>query len=342
MFAGLERITRRLPSTRTQRSRMLRSRQLSVSREQIADLIAALGDTGHPRHSSAVDELVAIGSPAVPALATVIGPDQPWLLAYRAADAAGRIRDGRAAGALLRALKHQNSNVRWSAVRALTQVDDVRAALELRRIARTDQGRTSWGESVAGAAESALEQLRRRSIWGQSIELVKTAITAVLMILALTLAFSVVTTVRAEFDAFGTVIPGQTQIPQFSLPTVAPTASRTVPTARPVVGLPTAQATAPVFASDIITGTVLQVGNVRPFPGTNNEPIGRLNPGDEVVILGQNENNQWFLVRLAEEQAADSAIDNPDGSGSGWINQALVTAPNGEVPQATPVPTPSP
>lgn len=345
VIAGLERLTRRLPAARTRRIKPYRPNRPAPPREHIAALVAALGDTSHPLHASAVDELAEIGPPAVPAICEALGPNQPWLTAYRAAEAAGRIGDGRAAGPLIQALRHPNSNVRWSAVRALTQVGDVRAALELRRVANSDQGRTSWGEPVAGAAQSALEQLGQRSVWGQSLELIKTAVTCVLMILALTLAFGVVATLRDELDRFGRVIPGQTQIPQFTLPTVAPSAER-APAAsglQPTLAVPTAEAATSEPVLDItnpITATVLQVGNVRPFPGTNNQPLSQLNAGDEVVVLGQNDNGQWLLVRLADESA--TGIPNPDGSATGWINRALVSSLEEEAPVVTPVPTPTP
>jgi hypothetical protein len=295
--------------------------------------------------------LVEIGSSAVPLLCEVIGPQQPWLTAYRAADAAGRIGDGRAAGPLLSALQHPNSNVRWSAVRALTTVGDVRALFELRRVAQSDQGRTSWGEPVAGAAQSALDQLNQRSVWGQSVELVKTAVTSVLMILALTLAFSVVSTARGEFDRFGLFIPGQTQLPQLVLPTVAPTATRSPqPTSAGLAAPETTAVLAPtsVFGTtSAITGTVQQVSNVRPQPNTNNQPIGQVNQGDEVIFLARTPNGQWYLVRLGGRVASASRINNPDGSGSGWVNRALVTAPTGDLPvqeppAVEPTPTPAP
>lgn len=354
VISGLERLTRRLPATRARRPRPYRSGRAAPPREQIASLVAALGDTAHPLHAAAVDELVEIGSPAVPLLCEEIGPSRPWLAAYRAADAAGRIGDGRAAGPLLSALNHPNSNVRWSAVRALTTVGDVRAIFELRRLAQSDQGRTSWGEPVAGAAQSALDQLNRRSVWGQSVELVKTAVTSVLMILALTLAFSVVSTVRAELDRFGLYIPGQTQLPQLVLPTVAPTATRpALPTATAgaAVAEPTTEpAPTSVFGStSAITGTVLQVSNVRPQPNTNNQPIGQVNQGDEVIFLARSPSSQWYLVRLGARFSSASRIDNLDGSASGWINRALVTPPTGDLPvqdpaaaDLAPTPTPAP
>lgn len=345
---GLERFTRRLPTGRTTRPRLNRAIRIEAPKERLDDLIYALGDPTHPHHASAVDELTAIGPAAVPTLTSAIGPSQPWLGVYRAAEAAGRIGDGRAASALISALRHPNSNVRWSAVRALTQVGDVRAALELRRVAANDQGRTSWGESVAGAAQSALDELRRRSVWGQSVELVKTALTAVFMILALTLAFSVVQTVRDELDRFGLVIPGQTQIPQFTLPTSAPT---TAPTARPTLAaLPgsTGAAAAPTddTAADgeaapvELLGTIQQSANVRPFPNTDNEPIGRLNQGDQVRILARSANGQWLRIALLDPATSAAALNNPDGSGTGWVNQALVNVPPGDIPVEAAAPTP--
>jgi len=343
--------TRRLPGV-TGRPRSARAGRGGPSREHIDSLIHALGDTGHPLHTVAVDELAAIGAPAVPALCAAMAPHQPWLTIYRAAEAAGRIGDGRAAGALIQALNHPNSNVRWSAVRALTQIGDVRALFELRRIAQTDQGRTSWGEPVADTARSALDEMRRRSVWGQGLELIKTAVIAVLMIFSLALGFSVVSALREELAGFGRVIPGQTQIPQFTLPTVQATLAPAAPTALPAQAFATAvptvepvlaPTTAPV-AIDVLTGTVRQDANVRPFPGTNNQPIGRVSSGDEIIFIGRSQNSQWYLIRLGAQRNPASVINSPDGAG--WVNQALLSPPPGEVPvrqpEATPVPTASP
>ncbi|MEI8306549.1 MAG: HEAT repeat domain-containing protein [Chloroflexales bacterium] len=351
VISGLERLTRRLPSSRPRRPRPYRNGRSAPPREQIINLVVALGDTGHPLHAVAVDELVEIGAPAVPLICDVIGPNQPWLTAYRAADAAGRIGDGRAAGPLISALRHPHSNVRWSAVRALTTVGDVRALFELRRVAQNDQGRTSWGEPVAGAAQSALDHLNQRSVWGQSVELIKTAVSSVLMILALTLALSVVSTARGEFGRFGQFIPGETQLPHLVLPTLVPTLTRT-PQPTSAVTTPALEVTvAPVTptsvfgATSTITGTVLQISNVRPQPFTNNQPIGQVNQDDEVIFLARTTTGQWYLVRLGSRVASGSYIDNPDGSSSGWINRALVTAPVGSLPVQEPVavePTPTP
>jgi hypothetical protein len=344
VFAGIERVTRRLPAVVQRRPpRPPRPSRPGPSREQIASLIEALGDSAHPLHVTAVDELTALGPAVVPAICEALSPDRPWLTVYRAAEVAGRISDGRVTGPLIQALNHPNSNVRWSAVRALSQIGDVRALLELRRVAQHDQGRTSWGESVSGAAQSALTEIGRRSVWGQSLELIKTAVTAVLMIFALILAFSVVTRLREELDTFGLIIPGQTQIPQFELPTAVPTTapdedpladtqSAPAPTAAAqptseAVFAPTAN---PLIATSTITGTVRQDANVRPLPGTDNTPVGRLAAGDEVVFVARTADSVWFLVRLGERRNGASTIATPDGTG--WINQSLVSPPAGELP----------
>lgn len=156
---GLARVTRQMPAVADRRAG---ARVAGAAlRERIGLLLTALGDPSHPLHPRAVEDLVAIGAPAVPALCDSLGPQRPWLIAYRAAEALGQIGDGRAAGPLLEALRHPNSNVRWSAVRALATVGDARALLELRRVARTDRSKTSWGESVGGTAQSVLDQIGR-------------------------------------------------------------------------------------------------------------------------------------------------------------------------------------
>ena len=89
------------------------------------------------------------------------------------------------------------------------------------------------------------------------------------------------------------------------------------------------------------TGTVLQDANVRPLPNTSNQPIGRLSADDEIVFIARTANSQWYLVRLGEQSASGSTINSPDGTG--WINQSLVSAPDGELPVQDPsAPAPSP
>lgn len=341
VFQELERLTRRLsPSSNTSRNRSATSRttrrQAAPSRERLASLIAALGDTTHPQHALAVDELIAIGDAAVPSLVEALESDQStWLTAYRAAEALGHIGDGRATDALLQALNHSNSNVRWSAVRALALVGDARTIFQLRRIAQEDRSKTSWGESVAGAAQSALNQIREQSPIMQGMELIKTAITCVLMIIALVTAFGVITSLRQELDRFGqeTVDAGVTLSP-LPRPTATGSnaaASQSTPEQLPTEVIPP---TATSAAQILVTGSVLQqAANVRAIPSSvQNEPIGRLSPGDEIIFLAVTSDGEWYKIRLGERHAPGSQIASEDGTG--WVNQALVSDPDGPVPLA--------
>lgn len=336
-------ITRRLPNSRPRRAR---APARNVSRERVDGLMLALGDPQHPDHADAVEQLVELGSTAVPALTSVLSAEGPWLEVYRAAEALGRIADPRAVGPLIQALQHPNSNVRWSIVRALTQIDDVRALIELRRVAQKDQGRTTWGETVAGTAQAALDQMRSRSIWGQSLELVKTAVISILMIVSLIVAYSVITTLRSELDSFGRFDPAAAAVVRSPLATPtaapAPTTSPGVPaaaagaatgTTEPEPTLEPIQVATQPTGTDVV-GTVLQDSNVRPFPGIDNTPIGRLARDAEVIFVGQNENGSWYLVQLAGSNDGNSVINSADGSG--WVSAQLLTPPAGDVPVVSP------
>lgn len=324
------------------------------TRERLSHLILALGDTEHPEHARAVDQLVEAGHAAVPLLKEALDVEEyHWLTAYRAAEALGRIADGRATGALIHALRHPNSNVRWSAVRALAHIGDLRALFELRRVAQEDHGRTSWGESVAGAAHSALDQIQAQSVWSQSIELVKTAVTSVLMIMSLILVFSVLTTLRNEVNQFGdgdpaivlakvrTAMP-TVEIDEADIPGEQPAFSgapdETLPDAQPeVVTEPDVAAsevpeTEEVSTSDeSITGKVLSGANIRPFPSVQNAPIGSVSQGDEIVFLGMSADGMWYHISLGERHADSSAIGDSE-DGSGWVHRELVSTPKGDVP----------
>src|SRR5215475_12551360 len=78
-----------------------------------------------------------------------------------------------------------------------------RALLELRRVARDDQGKTSWGESVGGAAQSVLDQMQSHNMLLRGADLIKTTVACVLMLVALILAWSLVNTLRAELRQVG-------------------------------------------------------------------------------------------------------------------------------------------
>jgi hypothetical protein len=311
-------------------------------RQRLMTLIDALGDPGHPLHARAVDDLTALGEPAVPALIEALRTHEPWLLAYRATEALGQIGDGRAAGPLVEALRHPNSNVRWGAIRALATVGDARALLELRRVARTDRSKTSWGESVGDTARVVLEQMQSRTLLARVAELVKTAIACVLMLVSLIFAWSVLTELRDELSQVGRVEPApviiappmRTTAPQAAL--TPPTPVQT-PTAPPAPSPPTP---VPVNPSER-TGIVVTSGNVRATPARlPDNVIGSVTAGDTLVFLGVTSDGAWYRVQLGSPTAPSSQIRSVDGSG--WISASLVTAPADVPVETPPLPTPTP
>ena len=286
-----------------------------VTRDRIAALVAALGDTSNPMHQSAVDKLVELGPAAVPALNEALHPNRPWLVAYRAAEALGQIGDGHAAGPLLEALRHPNSNVRWSAVRALAVVGDARALLELRRVARDDRGKTSWGEPVAGAARSALNEMQSQNMLLRGADLIKTAVACVLMLVALILAWKMLGDLRTQLREVGfeAVDPSVLAAPAPTADTSAAALPDVTPGAE-TTPLPTATAEA------LITGTVRAAANVRALPQVSGgEVIGRISQGDEIVFIGVTSDGQWYHIRLGEKHASSSQINS--ATGEGWVNR---------------------
>ena len=355
VLQGLAKVTRQLPAVPVTASRRTDARAVQqATRERIASLIVALGDPSNPLHQHAVDDLVAIGEAAVPALNEALNPNRPWLTSYRAAEALGQIGDGRAAGPLLEALRHPNSNVRWSAVRALSVVGDARALLDLRRVARDDRGKTSWGESVAGAAQSALNQMQSQNILLRGADLIKTAIACVLMLVALIIAWEIVGNLRTELRQVGhepvdpgVIAPLAPAPAQTADPLRQPPQAQPEPTA-PATALPTLQAVAE------ITGTARVTGNVRAFPIQNqNNRIGGITEGDEVIFLSRTPDGQWYRVRLGQRHANGSKINDPDGNETGWVRSSLLSEPPADIPveqivaptaapTAEPAPTPTP
>ncbi len=102
---------------------------------------------------------------------------------------------------------------------------------------------------------------------------------------------------------------------------ITPTAT-TTPTPPP----PTATATPAV--SGIITAT--STINLREGPGATFAVVGSLSPGDEVVVLGEDETGAWVNVRL------------PQGAVEGWVSSNLIVVrrPAGttDEPQASATP----
>ncbi len=300
--------------------------------DRVRELIIALGDPNHPQHAQAVSELVAIGPAAVPSLGAALGPDRPWLTSYRAAEAIAQIGDGRASGALINALRHPNSNVRWSVVRALAEVGDTRTLWALRRVANEDRGKTSWGESVADTAQLALDRLQSRSALLRFSEPIKTALVFVAMFAALLFAADRVQAVVAELrrdaavPAAVAVAPAEEAATTATAGTEAATAGATATSGLDAASAPSATTGPATLAGTVVAGT----GNVRSSPALGNNIIGLVNKGDEVVFLGVS--GDWFLIQLGPKVATTSKIRG----GQGWVSRIVVDEPAQPVPTVRP------
>lgn len=315
---------------RRETGRLEQQARQRVNQDHLRDLINALGDPSHPLHSQSVNELVDLGPASVPALSAALAPNYPWLTSYRAAEALAQIGDGRASGALINALRHPNSNVRWSVVRALSEIGDTRTLLALRRVVNEDHGKTSWGESVSDTAQLALDRLQSRSALLRFSEPIKTALVFVAMLAVLAFGTNSVQKLRDEM--------GRQQNPP--APVVAPAADETATAesddqaaTAEEAETPTAAASAAASSLQQIVTTVVSNANVRAGPSTQNRRIGSVSIGDEVIILAQS--GDWYRVRLGTKRAASSEIQGNEG----FIAKSLVKAPAANVPLDTPAQT---
>lgn len=306
----------------------------TISQDHIRDLINALGDPNHPLHSQAVNDLVDIGQPAVMALSAALASSYPWLTSYRAAEALAQIGDGRASGALITALRHPNSNVRWSVVRALSEIGDTRTLLALRRVVNDDHGKTSWGESVSDTAQIALDRLQSRSALLRFSEPIKTALVFVAMLAVLAFASSRVQALRSELTSPSTPPP---------VVAAAPAADATATSEEDAAaGLeeetPTAEATPePSLPPQIVSTVKVASGNVRDRPNVNGQQIGTVYNGDELIFLARN--GDWYRVRLGQKRSDRSRITGDEG----WVSGVVVNIPSASLPpesSATATPTP--
>ncbi len=284
-------------------------------------LVQSLGDPDNPAHIHAAEELVAMGPAALPALMNALSPESPWLISYRAAEILGEIGDRRAAQPLIDALNHPNSNVRWSVIRSLSVVGNTRALFALRRIARDDRSKTTWGESIAGVAQSAIDQMQGQNLLIKAMEILKTVVSTVVLLLALVLAWNVFERVRGEVSTIGVqptatttseegaILPGDdTTTLATETPTVEPTQAPT----------------------ELVTGIVINPGNVRAQPAIGNNVIGQVVADDDVVYLATTPDRTWFKILLGANRSAQSSIGSSDGAG--WINQSLVEPPTEALP----------
>lgn len=290
--------------------------------EQVTRFIAALDNPRDELYASAEDQLIALGPQAVPALITALNEQGPWLRAYRAAEALGQIGDGRASRPLVAALRHPHGNVRWGVIRALAKVGDSRAILALRRVVRQDRGKTSWGESVASAAQVALNDMQGRSAVLRLSDPLKIALLVAVALFALWFASNRAQAFFAAVDnSNNTAAWGKAVTP------IIPTAAPEEPTPTEEANT-TASPTQAPSVTEVPTTTVTLVtaqvsassANVRPAPNTNNDPIAKLKAGDTVEIVEQS--GDWYRIQL------------PNGTGTGWVATSVVGPPSGPVPPA--------
>jgi len=283
-------------------------------------LVQSLGDPDSPAHIHAPEELVSLGSAALPALFNALNPDGPWLIAYRAAEILGEIGDRRAAQPLIDALSHPNSNVRWSVVRSLSVVGNTRALFALRKIARDDRSKTTWGESIAGVAQSAIDQMQGSNLFVKAMDILKTAVSTVVLLLALVLAWNVLERVRSEVSTIGVKPTATTTTSEDGAIIPEPQITPTVDTAAPTPGV-----------AQTVTGMIINPGNVRSQPAIQtNNVVGQVVDGDEIIYLATTPDRTWFKIALGAKRSATSSISSSDGAG--WINQSLVSAPDTALP----------
>jgi HEAT repeat protein len=74
--------------------------------------------------------------------------------------ALSNIRDRKTVEPLIMALTDPVAEVRYGAISALQAIGDVRALPELERVAREDNDKTRWGESLANVAKWSIEAIR--------------------------------------------------------------------------------------------------------------------------------------------------------------------------------------
>jgi HEAT repeat protein len=144
----------------------VRSRAIDALRQlgdhrAVKPLSRALRDPNPYVCERAVDALKQIGAPAVEPLITALR-DPDARMRWRAANALGQIGDPRAVEPLITALRDPDARVRRSTAEALGQIGDPQALSELKRMVLEDKGEVLGLGRVAGAAQEAVEKIRKR------------------------------------------------------------------------------------------------------------------------------------------------------------------------------------
>jgi hypothetical protein len=277
--------------------------------DEIARWVALLGHSEDPAHTRALDELVVIGRPAVPALVEAL-ESETWIQVFRASEALGLIADRRATRPLMRLLDHPNSNVRWGAAEALGRIRSRWARGRLHRTAQDDESRTSWGEMVGEAAERAVASIDQT--WFSRL---LTSLQIVVLLAACVgigyTAYQIISNELAEREVRATPVPTATETPA-STPTATTTLTRTpVPTMEPILGTVAAE-----------------TANVQDLPSVSEgQVIATLHFSDEVWIYGgqvDEEGDLWFLITLKEIHNPATESELLEGGAFGWIYSGRV------------------
>jgi hypothetical protein len=285
-----------------------REKAPALEDEQVTRWVALLAHSEDPAHTRALDELVVIGRPAVPALVASLD-SETWIQVFRASEALGLIGDRRAARSLMRLLDHPNSNVRWGAAEALGRIRSRWARGRLHRAAQDDESRTSWGEMVAEAAERAVASIDR------------TMFSRVLTFLQIVVL--VAACIGIGYTAYRII---SSELADRVVPTAVPTPTETV------VFTPTATATptrTPVPTMEPIAGTITtDSANVQDLPSVESgQVIATLHFGDEVWIYRgrvDEVDDLWYLVRLKEIHNPATVSELLEGGAYGWVYSGRV------------------
>lgn len=109
-----------------------------------------------------------IGEPAVaPLVEVLLNRKEAPVVRSRAASALGHIKSPLAVEPLIAALSDSDALVRWTTVKSLEQIGDVRALPALERAALTDDGAFSpmrnWTLTVKAAAEEAIQKITSKA-----------------------------------------------------------------------------------------------------------------------------------------------------------------------------------
>ncbi|MEN9939047.1 MAG: hypothetical protein RLZZ387_5626 [Chloroflexota bacterium] len=122
-------------------------------------------------------------------------------------------------------------------------------------------------------------------------------------------------TVLTSEPATVTVLPnfaGDFYQAAVAAPTAAPTAEPTPQaTAEPAATPEPAEPTPEVAATQALTATVRNGGNIRQQPNTSGEVLGQVSAGEVVELLALSPDGQWYLLRSAEAE--------------GWVSGTLLT-----------------